>query len=99
MTSQVNESRVLQGLFHELHRVPFEPFLAGHAAEVIGFAVKSDLELGCLVVQYYAANWIFRHYPYLNLNGKCAFCLLSLVVGEKGCKQKKYDGKKVVKRR
>jgi len=37
-------------LFHKLHRVSLEPFLAGDAAEVIGFAVKRDLELGCFVV-------------------------------------------------
>jgi len=73
--------------------VPFEPFLAGHAAKVIGFAVKSDLELGCLFVQYCAANWIFRHYLYLNLNGKCIFCLLSLVV-KKVVNKKSRMGKK-----
>jgi hypothetical protein len=58
----------------------FKPLLAGHATEVIGFSVKGDLELGCFVVQQYTANWIFRHYPYPNLNGKYAFCLLSLSV-------------------
>jgi hypothetical protein len=57
-----------------------ESLLAGYAAKVIRFAVKRDLELGCLVVQNRTADWILRHYLDLNLNGKCAFCLLSLVV-------------------
>ena len=79
-------------LFHKLHRVPLEPFLAGHTAEVIGFTVKRDLKLGCFVVQNCAANWILRHYPNLNLNEKYAFCLLSLVVRKAA--NKKSDGKK-----
>jgi hypothetical protein len=78
--------------------VSLEPLLAGDAAEVIGFAVKRDLELGCLVVQYCAANWIFRHYPDLNLNGKCAFCLLSLVV-RKDVNKKKVGWRKALEPR
>jgi hypothetical protein len=67
-------------LFHKLHRVSLEPLLAGNAAEVIGFAVKRDLKLGCFVVQNRATNWILRHYPDLNLNEKYTFRLLSLSV-------------------
>jgi hypothetical protein len=77
--------------------VSFKPLLAGHTAKVIGFTVKRDLELGCFVVQNCAANWILRHYPDLNLNEKCAFCLLSLVVRKAA--NKKSDWEKRVKRR
>ena len=84
-------------LFHKLHRVSLEPLLAGDAAEVIGFAVKRDLKLGCFVVQNGAANWILRHYPDLNLNEKYTFRLLSLVVRKAA--NKKSDGEKGVKRR
>jgi hypothetical protein len=73
--------------------VSLEPFLACDAAEVISLTVKGDLKLGCLVVQYRAANWIFRHYPDLNLKGKCAFCLLSLVVRKTANKKNKMRKK------
>jgi len=53
--------------FHELHWVPFEPLLAGHAAEVICIAIVGYLELGRLFVKNCAANRISRHSFSLNL--------------------------------
>jgi hypothetical protein len=38
-------------LFAEFCWVSFEPFLAGYAAEIVGFAIVSDFEFCCFVVQ------------------------------------------------
>lgn len=47
--------------------MPFKPFLAGNATEMVSFAFISDLKLRSLLVQNDAANWVFRHYLVLNL--------------------------------
>lgn len=75
-------STLLQVLFslHELCGVSFEPLFAGYAAEVIGFTAVGDLELGCLLVQNRAANWISRHLLSLNLMEQYDKCLLLLMV-------------------
>ena len=54
-------------LLDELCWMPFKPFLTCYATEMVSFAFISDLELGSLLVQNDAANWIFRHYLILNL--------------------------------
>ena len=76
----MDDSHGLAGLLYEFHRVSLKPLLAGHAAKVIGFTIKRDLELRCLLVQNRATNWILRHYPDLDLNERYTFHLLSLVV-------------------
>ena len=67
-----------------------EPFLARHAAEMIGFTVESYLELRSLLVQNHTTHRIFGHYFFLDLMEKCASCLLSLTV-----KKKKKFGKQI----
>ena len=57
-------------LLHEFHRMSFEPFFAGHAAEMISFALVGDLEFGGVLVKNCATYWIFRHDFDLNLSFK-----------------------------
>jgi hypothetical protein len=48
----------------------FEPFLAGHTAEIVGLTVKCNLELRRLASENRAANaanWIFVGHSILNL--------------------------------
>jgi hypothetical protein len=37
-------------LLYEFGCVSFEPFFALQAAEVVGFSIVSNLELGCIVI-------------------------------------------------
>jgi len=55
--------------------VPLEPFLAGQAAEMVGFAFIGDFELCCVFVENHAADWVSVHYFSLYLDGRVCFCL------------------------
>jgi hypothetical protein len=63
-------------LSYKLRWLPLEPFLAGYAAKVIGFAIMSDLELGCPITQDLAANGISRHCLSIDLKDEWAPCFL-----------------------
>ena len=53
---------VLQvSLLHKLHWLSLELLLTGCAAKMIGLTIVGDLELGCLIVQNRATNWVSRH--------------------------------------
>jgi hypothetical protein len=61
---------VLGLLFHEFTRMTFESFFALYAAEVVGFSVMCDLELGSVFVQYCTANWVSWHSYVLYLTSQ-----------------------------
>jgi len=67
--------------FCELSWISFEPFLAGYAAEMIGFAIVGDLELGRIFVENCAANRISGHM--LVLWRVCVLLIIISVRGEK----------------
>ena len=48
-------------LFYEFSCVPFESFFALYAAEVVGFSIVCNLELGGVFVQNCTANWVSWH--------------------------------------
>jgi hypothetical protein len=61
---------------YKLRWLPLEPFLEGHAAEMIGFAAMSDLKLGCPVTQDLATNWISGHCLNIDLKDEWTPCFL-----------------------